>query len=178
MTTDSAVDLLLHSARAHALGDVLRRSALRWPRKTAIVYGEISRTYAQLDEAVSRTANALRERGVRSSDRVAVLSHNNYAYAVVFLALARLGAISVPINFMLNADEVRFILEHSGAIGMVVERALTSVADEAIRATGRALRVQGVILEPGETTPDHWENVEHWMAHSDSASIDVCVERR
>ena len=41
-----------------------------------------------------------------------------------YFALARLGAISVPINFMLNADEVAFILDHSGATGIIAEDAL------------------------------------------------------
>ena len=57
-------------------------------------------------------------------DRVAVFSHNCREFVVVYFALAKLGAISVPINFMLNAEEVAFILDHSGASGVVAEDAL------------------------------------------------------
>ena len=72
-------------------------------------------TFGEYNAAVNRTAHALLERGVQRGDRIAVLSHNCREFVVVYFALARLGAISVPINFMLNADEVAFILDHSGA---------------------------------------------------------------
>ena len=50
---------MIDTARRHALGDLLRRSALRDPDKTAIVYGDLRQTYAELDATVNRTANAL-----------------------------------------------------------------------------------------------------------------------
>ena len=56
------------------------------------------------------------------------------------LALARLGAIMVPINFMLGADEVRFILEHSGTTGVIVEDALVDVMEHALTAEASGLR--------------------------------------
>ena len=52
-------------ARRHAIGDLLRRSAARDPDRIAIVYRSVRQTYAELDETVNRTANALAERGVR-----------------------------------------------------------------------------------------------------------------
>jgi fatty-acyl-CoA synthase len=52
---------------------------------------------------------------VALGDRVAILSRNSHAFAALRFALARLGAVLVPINFMLNADEVAYILRHAGA---------------------------------------------------------------
>ena len=49
---------------------------------------------------------ALREQGVESEDKVAILSRNSHAFAAVRFALARMGAVIVPINFMLNAQEI------------------------------------------------------------------------
>ena len=121
----------LDTARRHALGDLLRRSALRDPDKTAIVYGDIRQTYRALDETVNRTANALRQRGVDQGDRIAIFSHNSHGFVVASLALAKLGAILVPINFMLGPEEVRFILEHSGAKGIIAEDALVETATKA-----------------------------------------------
>src|SRR3954453_14031699 len=121
----------LNIARRHALGDLLRRSALRDPDKTAIVYGRLRQTYAELDATVNRTANALAARGVRPGDRVALHAHNSHGFVVASLALAKLGAIMVPINFMLGPDEVAFILEHSGASGVIVEDALVPVTEKA-----------------------------------------------
>jgi fatty-acyl-CoA synthase len=51
---------------------------------------------------------------------------------VLYFALARLSAVSVPINFMLTGEEAAYILDHSGAIGLIVEDALLPVARVAL----------------------------------------------
>ena len=58
---------------------MLRRSAARHPARTAIVDGDVRVTYAELDEAVNRAANALAERGLVKGDRLALLGHNSLA---------------------------------------------------------------------------------------------------
>ncbi|MFL5360101.1 MAG: AMP-binding protein, partial [Myxococcales bacterium] len=95
------------------LGDILRRSAAREPRKTAIVCGATTWTFSDLDALCDRLAAGLAGIGVRTGDRVAILSRNSHAFAALRFALARLGAVLVPINFMLNADEAGFILRHA-----------------------------------------------------------------
>ena len=114
------------AARRHALGDLLARTAARTPDRPALIWRDETATYAELDNVVNRTANALAARGVRRataspcSRTTAVSSSSSTSRS------AKLGAISVPINFMLNADEVAFILDHSGASGVVAEDALGS----------------------------------------------------
>jgi fatty-acyl-CoA synthase len=156
-------------ARQHHLGSVLRRSAARRPDHVALVWGEQRDTFAELDGAVNATANALAGRGVGQGDRVAILSHNCRAFIVVYLALARLGALSVPINFMLNAAEVAFILDHAEVIGMVVEDDLVRVAEAALASTSTAAdRVRGVIMGAATgAAPPGWEPVGAWEAHPD-----------
>jgi acyl-CoA synthetase (AMP-forming)/AMP-acid ligase II len=124
----------LQTARQHGVADLLRRSARRSSDKTAIVYRKVRQSYADLDRAVNRTANALAARGVSAGERVALHSPNSYGFVVASLALARLGAIVVPVNFMLGADEVAFVLEHSGAIGL-----------EGVPLRGEPERGQGVL---------------------------------
>ena len=163
--------------RRHTIGDLLWRSAARFPNKTAIVYGQLRQTYAELDKVVNRTANALVERGVRKGDRIALLSHNNHGFVVLNFALARLGAIMVPINFMLGATEVAFILGHAGASGMIVEDALLTTADAAIETAGaeRTMRVRGVIDENGNDSSGEWESLQTWMEHPDATVPDVAI---
>jgi len=176
MSTDIDTSELTRLASSNALSDLLRRSAARTPSKTALVYRGFLQTYAELEATVNRTANALAARGIGCGDRVALLSHNNHVYVIVTLALARLGAISVPINFMLNAAEVAFILAHSGAVGMVVEDALAGVADEAIVAGGNRLVVRGVILETADTAPEGWEDCTAWLLHADATPVATPVD--
>jgi fatty-acyl-CoA synthase len=178
---DDALTTTIARARRHALGDLLRRSAARVPGKTALRFRDRSHTYAELDAAADRTANALAERGVSKGDRVALLSHNDDGYVVLTFALARLGAIAVPVNFMLRAGEVAYILEHSAAIGVVAESALLPVAQEAIEEAGRAesVRVRGVLgstaSPPARSLPEGWEAVETWTAHGDATAPQVDV---
>jgi len=133
--------------RRHSLGDVLRRSAQRNPRKTAIVCGKVSWTFAEFDAVASRFAHALIARGVAPGDRVAILSRNSHAFAAARFGLARMGAVIVPINFMLNADEVAFILKSSGARSLLVGAGFESLA---AAATGKGTEVADRIWLPGE----------------------------
>jgi fatty-acyl-CoA synthase len=80
-------------------------------------------------------AAGLAAQGVETGARVAVLARNSHAFAAVRFALARLGAVLVPINFMLNAEEVRFILDHSGAQLLCVDSGLTELGREASKGT-------------------------------------------
>lgn len=100
---------------SQTLGDLLRRTASRYPRKTAVRCGETEWSYAEFDRLCNRLANGLAAYGVRQGDKVAILSRNSHAFAAMRFALARVGAILVPINFMLNAEEVSYILRHAGA---------------------------------------------------------------
>ena len=115
--------------------------------------GDLRRTYRELDDAVNRAANALAERGLVKGDRLALLGHNSYGFVVTYFACARLGLICVPVNYMLGAGEVGYILEHSGASAMVAEDALVPLAEAGIDAAAAQIAVRGVI---GDDRPG-WE---------------------
>ncbi|WP_221795587.1 AMP-binding protein, partial [Aquisediminimonas sediminicola] len=176
MRTEGNIERLLKSARRHRLGDLLYRSAVRMPNKTAIVYRDLRQSFAELDDMVNRMANALAERGVRKGDHIAMLSHNNHAFVVVRFALARLGAVMVPINFMLNAAEVAYILDNAEACGLIAEDALVATADAAIAEAGLTLKLKGAIRETLQTTPSGWECVQDWMAHPNAIAPDVDID--
>ncbi len=173
---DAALTASIATARSHTVSDLLRRSALRDPDKTAIVYQDLRQSYAELDAVVNATANALTARGVAAGDRVALLSHNNHAFVVCYFALARIGAVSVPINFMLTSDEVGYVLGHSGATAMIAEDALVPVADAAIAGSGAPVAIRGVITGAGDGAPPaDWEPVADWMAHPDVSAPQATV---
>ena len=116
------------SIRRQTLGDVLRRSAQRFPAKTAIICGDTQWTYAAFDALVSRCAAGLAKLGVQQGERVAILARNSHGFAAIRFALARLGAVLVPINFMLKADEVAYILRHAEARFLVTDSGLAELA--------------------------------------------------
>ena len=94
---------------------MLVRAAERHGEKPAIVCGDVTWSYAAFRLEVDRLAAGLRHLGVASGDRIAILARNSHAFIALRFAIARADAVLVPINFMLNADDVRYILDHSGA---------------------------------------------------------------
>jgi fatty-acyl-CoA synthase len=133
--------------RRHTLGDVLRRTAARLPAKTAVICGELRWSYAELDRITNRLANGLAARGIARGDRVAILSRNSHAFVALRFAVARLGAVLVPINFMLNADEVAYVLRHAGARLLAVGPDLVALATAAV---ARDTAVEHLLWLPGE----------------------------
>lgn len=70
-------------ARRHGIADLLSRTAARVPARTAVVFGALRQTYAELDALVSRTAGALAARGVAQGDRVVLYARNSHGLATV-----------------------------------------------------------------------------------------------
>ena len=133
-------------AREQSIGDLLRRSAKRLPEKPAILCGRIRWTYAEFDSVCNRLARGLFKAGVAKGDRLAVLSRNSHGFAALRFALARMGAVLVPINFMLNPDEIRFILKSSGAKALAIGPDFL----DAGRAAAQGSAVERLIWLPGE----------------------------
>ncbi len=175
--TPESTQALVARARSNALGDLLRRTAVRYPDKLGVVAGDRRQTFAEFNTSVNRTAAHLTGTGLSGGDRIAVFSHNCWEYAVLTFALAKLGVIMVPINFMLSDSEVAYILGHSGSIGMIAEDALLPTAEKALAAAGVTTGLRGWIGMPGATgsAPDGWEDVASWSAAGSAAEPEVVV---
>jgi fatty-acyl-CoA synthase len=122
---------IISIARSQTLGDVLRRTAQRLPQKTAVICGQTQWSYAQFDALVNRLAVGLFAMGIQTGDHVAMLARNSHGFAAMRFALARMGAVLIPINFMLKADEVAYILRHAQARVLVTDTELTPLAHAA-----------------------------------------------
>ncbi len=108
----------------------LERTVRVFPNKTAVVYGGNRWTYAQFAERVGRFAGALIRAGVEPGDRVAVLAPNVPELLEAHFAVLRVRAALVAINTRLQAGEVGYILDHSGARVVLVDPELAPrVAD-------------------------------------------------
>lgn len=107
------------SVRVMNLAYLLTRNARRYPALTGLIWGERSWTWAEIDTAVSSLAAALRARGIAKGDRVLVHSKNTAQMFFSMFAAFRLGAVWVPTNFRLTADEVLYLAEFSGAKGFL-----------------------------------------------------------
>ncbi|CAM5349571.1 Long-chain-fatty-acid--CoA ligase FadD13 [Streptomyces rimosus subsp. rimosus] len=95
----------------------------------AIIYEGTETTYAQLSARVREMAGALSQGGLRAGDRVAYLGHNSALLLETALAAAHLGAIFLPANFRLAAEEVSYLLHDSGTHTVVAEDGHRPVVD-------------------------------------------------
>ncbi|WP_224366390.1 long-chain-fatty-acid--CoA ligase [Hyalangium versicolor] len=101
-------------------------------------------TYAQLNARCNRVAHGLLSLGVGKGDRVALLMLNSPEFLETFLAIAKIGAVCVPLNWRLIPDELALILRDSGA------RVLISSAE--FDSTLAELHSRG----PASTFVEHW----------------------
>lgn len=127
---------------------MLRRSALRHGERTAIICGETVWSYAEFDKLADRIGNGLRAVGVAKGDRVAIIARNSHAFMALRFGAARIGAVLVPINFMLSVEDTRYILDHSGARLLLVDATTLKVGLAAWGGSAEA--VYGL---PGEHAP-------------------------
>jgi fatty-acyl-CoA synthase len=129
----------------------LERSARVWPGKTAVVYGARRLTYSELAAEAQRVARALRASGVGPGDRVAYLMPNLPEMLIAHYAVPLAGAVLVAVNTRLTAEEVAYILSHSGAKLVVVDAALLSTAAAAVKDVEAVTEL--VVAEDTEIAP-------------------------
>jgi fatty-acyl-CoA synthase len=98
--------------------------------KIALVDGDRTMTYAELNRRVNRLSHALQGLGVKYGDRIGILSYNRYEFLEAIMAAAKLGAIVVPLNWRLTAVELAFILSDSGTEALFFDASLAATAME------------------------------------------------
>src|SRR5437868_1092416 len=92
-----------------------RRARKVYPEQIAVIDGESRWSYAQFLDRCDRWSAVLQRLGVRAGDRVAYLAPNTHAQLESFYAVPQLGAVLVPLNFRLTADDFLYLINHSGA---------------------------------------------------------------
>ncbi|GAA0835914.1 long-chain-fatty-acid--CoA ligase [Streptosporangium amethystogenes subsp. fukuiense] len=114
--------------------DQVARHARHIPDRVALRFEGVSTTWAELHRRVLALATGLATEGVGRGDRVAILMTNRPEYVEAVLAINLLGALAVPLNFRLTADEITFILKDSGSVALIADQALAP-AVAAVRGT-------------------------------------------
>ena len=102
--------------------------ARRTPGRCALKYRGEEISYAAFDARIRRTAGWLAARGIGRSDVVAVLMKNSAAFLELVFAASHIGAVFLPINYRLSADEVGYIVGNSGARLLIADEELASIA--------------------------------------------------
>jgi len=92
-----------------------RRTRRLYPEHLAVVDGDLRLTYVEFFQRCDKWSSALQTLGVQQGDRVAYIAPNTHAELESFYAVPQIGAILVPVNYRLTADDFAYLINHSGA---------------------------------------------------------------
>jgi len=106
------------------IGDMIRRTRYHSPDKTAMIYGDKSLSYSQMEDECNRTANALRGLGVEKYDRVAILAHNTIHHVLTWFGCCKIGGVYLAINYLLRGKDISYCINHSESKVFIVEDSL------------------------------------------------------
>ncbi|WP_441251938.1 long-chain-fatty-acid--CoA ligase [Tardiphaga sp. 71_E8_N1_1] len=150
--------------------DALAVSAARYPRRTAMTFFDEHISYAEFAAASERLSAHLYSMGVQHGDRVLVLMQNLPQLVIAQYAIARANAVTVPVNPMCKADEIRHFIRDAGCRVAITTGDLAS---EIVRADSQIepeLQLDHLIISqiidtfggsgPSITIPDQWK---HWL---------------
>ena len=110
----------------------LKRSAVVYPDKVAVIHGEQRYTYRDFAERVARFASALKSRGVGRGDTVSVMAPNVPAMLEAHYAVPMVGGVLNAINYRLDATTVAFILQHAQSKVLITDREFSDVVAQAL----------------------------------------------
>src|ERR1043165_7311635 len=100
-------------------GQILPRAAQRFGDRIALVAATRTLRYRELDEESDRVAAALRARGLRAGQVVSLYAQNRWEWVVSYHGALKAGAIVNPVNVMLTADELAYVLRDCGSAALL-----------------------------------------------------------
>ena len=121
--------------------------------KTAIAYGDRRVSYSEFGAEATRLAHALRASGVQPGDRVAYMCPNIPEMLVANFGVPLAGAVLVPINTRLSAEEVRYICDHSGARMLVADTEYLNALAPVLETLRTVVEVVAVAIRSGRPRP-------------------------
>jgi fatty-acyl-CoA synthase len=144
--------------------EFMRRSRRLYADREAVVDGDLRLTYREFFERCDRWSSALQGLGVRQGDRVAYIAPNTHAQLESFYAVPQIGAVVVPINYRLTADDFAYIINHSGA-SIVCAHSDCLAAVESVRHQLPGVRHYVAL----EGAPTGWLDYEALLADASTA---------
>lgn len=144
---------------------LFENTVAKYPDRYALTCGAVSLTYAQWSARVRRLAQALFDLGVRQMDRIAIFQKTSDATPTAYMACQLLGAIAVPMNFRLSANEAAFILRDAGARALIYDDSMSEVVGKTEQSVPD-LRAYICVGGPAQI-PAHHHSFEALIEHAE-----------
>jgi len=139
------------------LADIFRASAQKYASKTAVVFGDLSVTYAELDRWSDAMADYLYQNGIRPGDPVGLWWPRGMELHIAVLGIIKAGASYVPLDHEMPAERVETVLNEVGA-KCYISRDLLSLNIPAFQVVAQPSEHQKLYITPG-AAPDNWAYV-------------------
>ncbi len=137
----------------------MRRAARRDRNKVAVYFAETAWTYGRWNEEVNRLAHGFEECGILPHTHVGLVAANSLRFVTTLMALAKLGAVAVPMNPALTPNELGYIFADAGVAALVADAAHASGVDMAL---GVSIKGPKVVLDG---SGDGWLSYENVSSH-------------
>ncbi|RPJ46080.1 MAG: long-chain fatty acid--CoA ligase [Betaproteobacteria bacterium] len=123
--------LRLYPEHDYTLNGALASRASRDPARPFMIYRDRTWSWGQFMQTVDATARVLASRGIGRGDRMAVMARNCDGHVILLFALARLGAIMVPVNPEFGVAEAKYVLHHAEVSAVAATQDTLAVAHDA-----------------------------------------------
>ena len=146
--------------------DFARRARRLYADREAVVDGPMRLTFREFFDRCDRWSCALQKLGMKAGDKIATIAPNMHAHLESFYAVPQIGAVVVPINFRLTADDFAYILNHSGARMVCVHEDYLDTVD---RIRDRVPGVEFFVAFTGQR--EGWQDYEATLAASEPVFV-------
>jgi len=153
----------------------LVRSAMVFPDKEAVVYGDTRRTYRQFYERVNRLASALKNKEIGKGDKVALICPNTPPMLEAHYAVPMIGAALVSINIRLSANEIAYIINHSDAKALFVDNEFAGLVKPVLSQLEKVHTIVN-ICDISSEMPLDGPDYEAFLAEGDPAPVELDVD--
>ncbi|MGB3052119.1 MAG: acyl-CoA synthetase [Polyangiales bacterium] len=144
------------------LADLYEAIADAVPDNVALASGDVHHSYAELDKRANRLAHYFTSRGIGSGDHVGLHLFNGHEFVEAILALFKIRAVGINMNYRFVGPEVRYMIENGDLVGVITQRRFLPVINEAME--GREPLRSLVVIEDGADATADQESIEYEAA--------------
>jgi long-chain acyl-CoA synthetase len=158
--------------QAKDLYSCLARTADRQPELTAFSTDEKSLSYEELRHSVDRAADMFWQSGVRPKDAVAIVLRNSLEFVIAYFALAKIGAVAVPLNYMVSKeDEICYVLENAKCKGVVTAKEFLAAYKGAKKRLPSLRFLMSTDFAGEDDVIDFWHYLTHAHYHPQTRAV-------
>jgi acyl-CoA synthetase (AMP-forming)/AMP-acid ligase II len=136
---------------AYNIADLFEHAVDLFPDRTALACGDDERSYAELEARANRLAHHLAANGVGTGSHVGMCTRNRVEAIETMLAVYKLRAVLINVNFRYTAHEIRYVLDNADVVALVHERQFAAQVEEAVKDVPGVTHV--LTIEDGSDVP-------------------------